>query len=167
MPKISRSAKVRCFYCDEHSIERGTGVTKRKYKLAGIQTHDSFKKLGIPSYIYFVTTTQSHHNAQVTLKIEPHEMDHYVHKPLSHVPTYIDIRNRERIFEADLQAKINNATNGFRKVAQLSQQKWTELQGLAPMILSQRVGDDLKKEVLHGLLGQTSAEDLLQRWNLT
>jgi hypothetical protein len=149
------------------STERGTGVVKRKYKLAGRKINGVIATLGIKSYIFFPTTTRTHHSSKTTVAIQPGEMDHFHPRPLRHTTTYIDITGRERIFEHELSSKISDPHNGFKRVARLNARKWAELQALATNILSHRMSDDGKKEVLYALLDDNLAAQALKNWGIS
>lgn len=141
-------------YCDEKSLEKTTGLEKRKYKLAA-----KFL-IEFNSYPFFIFTTepeacQGDLRFCVAKKDWLNRKSGYLEEPYS----YTDLNNKVEILEPEeVLKKIKDRENGFLKVAKLCQNKCIELQQLIPNLLKskRRILPETKKIVGLGVLDEGS-----------
>lgn len=115
---ILSTVKEKHIYKDEFSSERGTGVIKRKYKLAA-KWPEALKSQNIR--MFFVSTSSPDSvQKRVSIKIEKSD---YLECRLSNLlknTSYYDLTKREILSGDEVKAKIDDPSNEFKDVATIT-----------------------------------------------
>lgn len=124
---ILYSIQERHIYKDEFSIEKSTGVIKRKYKLAA-KWPDSLRSQNIR--LFFVSTSNSASTKTRTrAKITRNDYTACNLSSLKRRNSYYDLTKREILSGKDVLIKVNDIRNGFKDVATISEQAFNKFLG--------------------------------------
>jgi len=109
----------RHIYKDEKSLEKSTGIIKRKYKLAG-KWPDVLKNEDMR--LFFVSTSKEY-SVQSRSKIEISKDDYLTCKlsTLKNVVSYYNPGRYELLSGDDIKTKIDDIDNGFKDVATIKE----------------------------------------------
>ncbi|MCK5416040.1 hypothetical protein KAI92_01280 [Candidatus Parcubacteria bacterium] len=133
-------------YCDKKSLERSTGITKPKYKLAG----NILKPLEV--YAFFIATKNKNAcNGHTTIKIQ---QKHWENKCSGHLASsmgYIDLHKVETMSGDEICQKMRDRQNGFPFSAKLCDTKYEELKKLKSKVHISRGNISTEKIALAGL----------------
>lgn len=113
LPKqlVVQGIVARNIHLDVHSAEKGTGVIKPKYKLAG----NRFPTGGI---LFWVHTSKPVDAEERTIKLEhPQHYDECNSNALKTAPSYVCISKTDYLTDDEIFSKYSNSANGFKKVA--------------------------------------------------
>lgn len=170
MAKIRTSKSVilhliqeRHIYKDERSEERGTGVVKRKYKLAG-KWPSALRAQNVR--IFFVSTSRELSN-RMSVAISGADYESCSSSSLKEGVSYYDLRKNESLSAEEVVKKKEDPNNGFKDVAVITESafekfltasKNLKLQGRPPIsvqniinisssVASEEVSDKLLREL--------------------
>lgn len=113
--------KTRSTYYDTKSFEALTQVTKPKYKLAGCYPP------GVDGIPFFLVTTNEHLKKDCVVEIKKSDWQNRDRRFLRAPKSFVDVRNIEILTRSQIKIKKQEPGNGFRYVAQLSNDKFDEL----------------------------------------
>lgn len=115
---ILHTIREKHVYKDELSVEKSTGVTKRKYKLAA-KWPDSLKSQNIR--MFFVSTSNPDSvKTRTTIEISGQDYITCVLPQLKNNVSYYDLTKREFLSGAEVKAKVDSPNNGFSDVAEIT-----------------------------------------------
>lgn len=122
---ILQTIEVRNIHLDVHSHEKGTGVVKRKYKLAG----NRFPGGGV---LFWVSTHKEYvYPKDKRVKyIYPDHYEECTSNALRSSPTYLSIDHVDYLSEDEICNKYRNTANGFKKVGKIKVDAFKKLTGL-------------------------------------
>lgn len=120
-----QTIEVRNVHLDVHSKERGTSVTKPKYKLAG----NRFPAGGTIFWVYTSSDEVYPKNKTVTFS-HPADYESCSSNALKNARSYICIDKTDYITDDEIYAKYTNHANQFKKVARVSDTAFKQLASL-------------------------------------
>lgn len=120
-----QTIEARNIHLDVHSHEKGTGVVKRKYKLAG----NRFPGGGM---LFWVSTHKSNvYSIHKTVKYTyPDDYEECTAKPLKDTPAYLSIDHIDYLSDDEIYTKYSNPDNGFKKVGKIKVDAFKKLTSL-------------------------------------
>ena len=143
----------RCLYCDKKSVEPGTGVIKKKYKLASVPGDIVTHQLNV--YRFFIGTSQKEAcQKDLTLVVMPEHWEHIdilYESVLANTTGYYDLRRVEVMSKDELLLKLKEKPISFQYAAKLRTEHFDQLRSLSPKLY--RSHKALSKEKIDNILG--------------
>lgn len=125
---LNKVRQRRSFF-DKKALERNTGVTKKKYKLAGYPLP---REMGL--FPFFITTTnESSCKKLFTVTVETSDWE-YRKGPYHDCRSFVDIQKFETLSRSEVLTKMRDESNRFQKVGVLKKKKFDEIQALRERI---------------------------------
>lgn len=150
-------------YFDRKSEERGTGVVKGKYKVAG----NILPTLGVYAFFPLTSKYETCHKL-LTVSIEQSDWENKDPQHLHGDFSYLNIKKVETLNKKDLLVKMKDYDNRFLTVARLCDRKYEELRGLLNTLPNTRTFiSDVTKDLINSALAESEiVEKTLQALNL-
>jgi hypothetical protein len=155
--------KTRNIHCDEKSEEKLTGVTKRKYKLAG----NILPPINIYNFFVLTSNKDTCQN-YLTLEVKNEEWENKDTKYLKAGSSYIDIKRVEPLTKEDLLKKIKDPFNRFYPVAILPENKFHDLKILLNRLPTSHsfISDETKTVIVQALEETNTIDSTLKKLGL-
>lgn len=155
--------QVRKAYRDRKAFEESTGLTKKKFRLAGA----SVAELNVYPFFYIFGEIKALIKS-ATFTVRREDWEDRVPDELDHDESFIDVSRVESLTREEIQAKRDDPENRFSPIAALSSVRFAELKKLAKKQLRDprfgvRVSRDTKKLVCYAL---EAGDDLMRKLRL-
>ncbi len=162
-----RQIEERCIYEDDASEEPGTGVTKRKYKLA---SYWSKHLQEIDTRLFYVSTSHPYKEKQeTTIQIKADDYEKCINRNLLTKTSYYNIKDYCLISLDDIRKKTANPDNGFKNVAKIKKKSFKKFTEAAKKLKIQArppIGAETIKTLVESVTEDEIRDDVLRDLHL-